>query len=171
MNDLREIVCAAGIMPVLFAEEDCARRVVDAIEATEVPVVEILQRGETAKSVLKEACRIKKSAYVGAGTVCTLEQCKEMVDLGADFIVSPGYNRERVEWCVKNGVTVIPGVSSTSEVMEAVGTGLRSSRRFPLMSLAASDILMRLRGRSPTFNSLSRVVLTIATFRSFPIRV
>ena len=60
MKALKDIVYEAGVMPVLFAETGCTPRVIGAIEQTEVPVVEILQRGELAKSVLKEACKIKK---------------------------------------------------------------------------------------------------------------
>jgi 2-dehydro-3-deoxyphosphogluconate aldolase/(4S)-4-hydroxy-2-oxoglutarate aldolase len=131
MKTFNEIVYDSGVMPILFSEPDCAETVIKAIEQTETPVVEILQRGDLAKSVLKEACRIKKTAYVGAGTICNLEQCKEAVDLGADFIVSPGYDRETVKWCVKNGIPVVPGVSTTSEVMDAVNNGATLLKAFP----------------------------------------
>ena len=80
MKALKDIVYENGVMPVLFAEEGCTEKVINAIEQTDVPVVEILQRGDIAKTVLKEACKIKKNAYVGAGTVCSLEQCKEMAE-------------------------------------------------------------------------------------------
>ena len=112
MKDLATMAYDAGVMPILFANEtSCISRVISAIEQTEIPAVEILQRGDGAKEALIEAIRIKKHTYVGAGTVCTLDHGKEMVDLGADFLVSPGYNPELVDWCVKNNVTIIPGAS------------------------------------------------------------
>lgn len=88
MKDLSCLAYNSGVMPILFAEEtDCIDRVISAIEKTEMPAVEILQRGEFAKETLIKAVKIKKNALIGAGTVCTLEHCKEMVSLGADFIV------------------------------------------------------------------------------------
>ena len=131
MKTLNEIIYRAGITPILFPKQGCIPRVISAIEQTEIPVVEILQRGDLAKSALKEACTLKKKAYIGAGTICNLESCKEVVDLGADFIVSPGYNQEMVEWCVSHNVPIIPGVSSTSEIMAAVNTGLTWLKAFP----------------------------------------
>ena len=149
MKQLKDIVYENGVMPVLFAEEGCASRVINAIEQTEVPVVEILQRGDLAKSVLKEACKIKKNAYVGAGTVCSLEQCKEVVDLGADFVVSPGYNQEMVKWCVKNNIPVVPGVSNTSEVMAAVNTGVTMLKAFPFNELGGAEYFSAIAGPFP----------------------
>lgn len=149
MKDLKTIAYETGVMPALFAQKGCAQRVVSAIEQTQMPAVEILQRGEIAKEILKEACKIKKNSYIGAGTVCNLEQCKEMVDLGADFIVSPGYNQEMVEWCVKNNITVIPGVSTTSEVMAAVNTGVTLLKGFPFNELGGTAFFDSMAGPFP----------------------
>lgn len=136
MKKFYDLIDNAGVMPTLFVEDaECINRVISAIEKTEMPAVEILQRGEEAKKALKLAAKIKNAAYVGAGTVCTLDQCKEMVDLGADFIVSPGFNPEMVEWCVKNNVPVIPGVSNTSEVMLASNLGLSVLKGYPFYEL------------------------------------
>lgn len=149
MKDLKTLAYETGVMPVLFAEEGCAHRVVSAIERCDMPAVEILQRGDIAKKILKEACRIKKNSYIGAGTVTNLEMCKEMVELGADFIVSPGYNREMVEWCVKNNITVVPGVSNTSEVMEAVNSDITLLKGFPFNELGGTSFFDSMAGPFP----------------------
>ena len=149
MKDLKTMAYETGVMPILFADKGCAERVVHAIEQTEIPAVEILQRGDLAKDVLKEACKIKKNSYIGAGTVCTLEHCKEMVDLGADFIVSPGYDQKMVDWCVNNNVTIIPGVSSTSEVMAAVNSGLTLLKGFPFYELCGTKFYDVIAGPFP----------------------
>ncbi len=150
MKNLAAMAYDAGVMPILFANEtSCISRVISAIEQTEIPVVEILQRGEGAKDALKEAVRRKKHAYVGAGTVCTLDHGKEMVDLGADFLVSPGYNPELVDWCVKNGVTIIPGVSSATEIMMAFNAGLTLLKVFPFNELGGERFLNAVSGPFP----------------------
>lgn len=151
MKNLETLVFDAGIMPILFAEEDdCAERVVRAIEQTAIPVVEILQRGGPALKVFKDAVKAKTTAYIGAGTVCTLDHCKQMVDLGADFIVSPGYNPEIVDWCVKHDVPVIPGVSTPTEVMLAVNAGIKIAKYFPFYDLGGEKYLNSMSGPFPS---------------------
>lgn len=150
MKDLATMVYDAGVMPILFANETCCiPHVISAIEQTEIPAVEILQRGEGAKNALKEAVRIKKHAYVGAGTVCTLDHGKEMVDLGADFLVSPGYNPELVDWCVKNNVAIIPGVASASDIMMACNAGLKLLKVFPFNEMGGERYLNAISGPFP----------------------
>ena len=150
MKDLNKLVFDAGIMPILLVDEvGCAQRVVSAIEQTDIPVVEILQRNDAALEVFQEAVKVKKHALIGAGTVCTLEHCKKMVDLGADFIVSPGYNPEMVDWCVRNSVPVIPGVSNPSEVMLAANAGLEVVKFFPFNELGGEVFLNAISGPFP----------------------
>lgn len=147
MKEFASKVINSGVMPILFAEEkECISRVISAIEQTEAPFVEILQRGDAAKEALKEAVKIKKNSYVGAGTVCTLDECREMVDLGADFVVSPGYNPEMIEWCAKNNVLVIPGVSTVSEVMMAVNHGFTLLKAFPFNELGGTKFFEGISG-------------------------
>ena len=150
MKDIATMAYDAGVMPILFANDTaCISQVISAIEQTQIPVVEILQRGDGAKEALAEAVRIKKHAYVGAGTVCTLDHGKEMVDLGADFLVSPGYNPELVDWCVKNNVTIIPGVSSTSDIMMACNAGLKLLKVFPFNEMGSERYLNAISGPFP----------------------
>lgn len=150
MKELNLLAYESGVMPILFAEDtESIGRVVSAIEQTKMTAVEILQRGERAEKALKEAVKLKKNAYIGAGTVCTLEHCKRVADLGADFIVSPGYNAEMVEWCVKNNLPIIPGVSNTSEVMMAVNAGLKLVKMYPFYQLGGEEYLNAIAGPFP----------------------
>ena len=68
---------------------------------------------------------------VGAGTVITLEQCKNAVARGAKFIVSPGFNEEIVVWCIEHGVGVTPGCVTPTEIMAAMSHGLKVVKFFP----------------------------------------
>ena len=68
---------------------------------------------------------------VGAGTVVNVDQCRRAVELGAKFIVSPGFDREMVSWCVEGGVPVVPGCATPSEIMAAGKLGLNVLKFFP----------------------------------------
>ena len=67
----------------------------------------------------------------GAGTVLTVEQVDAAVRAGAKFIVSPGFDAEIVDYCIKNEIPVFPGCISPSEVAQAVKRGLKVVKFFP----------------------------------------
>ena len=68
---------------------------------------------------------------VGAGTVLNIDQCERALAAGAKYIVSPGYNDELVDYCVKKGVPVLPGCVNASDITKAVNAGLRTVKFFP----------------------------------------
>ena len=49
-----------------------------------------------------------------------LEQCKLALEMGAKFIVSPGFSEEVVGYCVEHGVPVAPGCFTPPEI-KAIG--------------------------------------------------
>ena len=65
--------------------------------------MEITFRTAAAPDAIKAVVDNCPDMLVGAGTVITLEQCKKAVEMGAKFIVSPGFDAEVVKWCVDNG--------------------------------------------------------------------
>ena len=68
---------------------------------------------------------------VGAGTVVTLDQCKQALECGAKFIVAPGFDPEVVAWCVERNVPITPGCVTPTEIMAARKLGLNVVKFFP----------------------------------------
>ena len=58
-------------------------------------------------------------------------QVKLAVEMGAKFIVSPGFSDEVVGWCVENGIPVAPGCVTPTEIMAALKHGLTMVKFFP----------------------------------------
>ena len=68
---------------------------------------------------------------IGAGTVLTVAQVDRAVSAGAKFIVSPGFDAEIVDYCIKKGVAVYPGCITPTEIAQAVKRGLQVVKFFP----------------------------------------
>jgi len=85
---------------------------------------------------------IGEGLIVGAGTVLTLDQAKAARDAGAQFIVSPGLLDEIALWCIEEGLPVLPGTVTASEVQRAHALGLRAVKFFPA-ALAGGVPLLR----------------------------
>lgn len=120
------------LVPVVVMD-DAARTVetADALLAGGVDIMEITLRTPAGLDAIEQAAKNCPKMLVGAGTVLTLDQCKRSVDAGAKFIVSPGFDREIVAWCVSSGIPVLPGCVTPTEITAAMNMGLSVVKFFP----------------------------------------
>ena len=125
-------VCEAGIVPVVVLNRvEDAVPLAGALLKGGITFMEITFRTECAADCIEVISREVPDMTVGAGTVINVEQAKTAVARGAKFIVSPGLDEETVRWALDNDISVIPGTVTPTEVMKAVGMGLRVLKFFP----------------------------------------
>ncbi|MEG0752159.1 MAG: bifunctional 4-hydroxy-2-oxoglutarate aldolase/2-dehydro-3-deoxy-phosphogluconate aldolase [Oscillospiraceae bacterium] len=96
-----------------------------------IDVMEITLRTAAAIDSIKIVAKECPEMLVGAGTVISLEQAKAVVESGAQFVVSPGFDPEMVQWCVDKDITVVPGCVTPSEIMGALKIGVNVIKFFP----------------------------------------
>lgn len=121
-----------GIVPVVVMDKvENAIPTAKALLDGNVDVMEITLRTQAGLASIAEVAKNCPDTLVGAGTVINLEQCKQAVDAGAKFIVSPGFDNATVEWCVKNDISVLPGAVTPTEIMTALSYGLNVLKFFP----------------------------------------
>ena len=122
----------AGVVPVVVLDKaEDAIPTAKAMLAGGIDVMEITFRTAAAPESIKAVAENCPDMFVGAGTIITLDQCKKAVEMGAKFIVAPGFNREVVAWCVENNVPVTPGCVTPTEIMAAMELGLKVVKFFP----------------------------------------
>lgn len=102
-----------------------------ALLAGGINVMEITLRTNAAVESIRTVAKECPDMVVGAGTVLNIDQAKEVVDAGAKFIVSPGFDEETVKWCIDNDINVTPGCVTPTEIMAARKLGLRVLKFFP----------------------------------------
>lgn len=122
----------AGVVPVVVL--DHAKDAVPtarAMLAGGIDVMEITFRTAAAPDAIRAVAEACPEMLVGAGTVITLEQCKQAVECGARFIVSPGFNAQVVDWCREQGIAVTPGCVTPTELTQAMLHGLKLVKFFP----------------------------------------
>ena len=120
-----------GVVPVVVLDDvKDATPLAKAMQAGGVPCAEVTLRTAAGLSSI-EKMRKMDDMLVGAGTVITLDQCKDALSAGAQFIVSPGLNVKVVEHCLANGVAVLPGCVTPTEIMQAMELGLDTVKFFP----------------------------------------
>ena len=86
---------------------------------------------DTASNIKMLAEHFEGRMFIGAGTVLTTEQVDRAIAAGAQFIVSPGFNPVVVQYCIEKGIVITPGISSPSEIEQAIMFGLEVVKFFP----------------------------------------
>ena len=127
-----ELLGKYGLVPVVVLDHaDDAIPLGEALEAGGLPIMEVTLRTEAGLESIRRIRAAKPDYLLGAGTVLTLDQCKASVEAGASYIVSPGFNKEIVEWCLENKVDVLPGCVTPTEITMALSYGLKVLKFFP----------------------------------------
>ena len=135
------------VVPVVVLDKvEDAVPTAKAMAAGGVDVMEITFRTAAAPQCIKAVSEACPEVLVGAGTIVNLEQCKLAVEMGAKFIVSPGFSDEVVGWCVENGIAVCPGCVTPTEIMAALTHGLKMVKFFPANVYGGLKALKNLAG-------------------------
>lgn len=121
-----------GIVPVVVLDEaKDAKPLAEALCEGGLPCAEVTFRTDAAQDGIRIISEEYPDMLVGAGTVLTIDQVERAVWAGAKFIVSPGFDPEIVDYCLKKEIPVFPGCITPSEIAQAVKRGLRTVKFFP----------------------------------------
>jgi len=89
--------------------------------------------------------RLGSEVCIGAGTVLTAEQVKEVSEAGGTYIISPNLNEDVVKMTKKLGMYAIPGAFTPTEIVRAREVGADIVKVFPINAVGA-EYIRQLRG-------------------------
>ena len=116
---------------VVIKELSETDKILTALKNNGINCAEITFRTSCAKEAIEYACKNYPDMSIGAGTVINAEQCKQALDAGAQFIVSPGLSVSVAEICKENNVPYYPGCVTPTEIMQALELGITTVKFFP----------------------------------------
>jgi 2-dehydro-3-deoxyphosphogluconate aldolase/(4S)-4-hydroxy-2-oxoglutarate aldolase len=125
-----------GILPLYFhADETVSVEVLRAIFKAGIRAVEYTNRGDAALNNFKKLVEVKNSEmpemFLGVGTIKTLQQAEGYLNIGADFLVSPGLIPEVVDYANSKNIFYAPGCMTPSEIIAAENKGISFIKLFP----------------------------------------
>ena len=107
-----------GILPVVKIEaREQAAPLAECLVRAGFPAVEITFRTGACTEAIREIKKKVPGVLVGAGTVETEKQAREAMEAGAEFLISPGWNRTLAR--AFRELPDIPGCQTPGEVQEA----------------------------------------------------
>ncbi|GAA7257562.1 bifunctional 4-hydroxy-2-oxoglutarate aldolase/2-dehydro-3-deoxy-phosphogluconate aldolase [Helicobacter pylori] len=127
-----EVLQISPIVPVVVIEDlkDAVPLAQSLIEGG-IPIIEVTLRSSCALEAIELIAKNVPKMRVGAGTILNLTQLEQAQNRGAEFLISPGLTPSLLEHAKKKNMPLIPGVSSSSEVMQALEWGYNALKFFP----------------------------------------
>ena len=122
----------AGIIAVVVIDKvEHALPLSKALLAGGVDTIELTLRTSAALEAAKIIKNQVQEINLGFGTVITLDQVKAVVDVGADFAVSPGCNPKIISAARESGLSFAPGIMTPTDIEMAIEEGCRVLKFFP----------------------------------------
>ncbi|MFN3576221.1 MAG: bifunctional 4-hydroxy-2-oxoglutarate aldolase/2-dehydro-3-deoxy-phosphogluconate aldolase [Tabrizicola sp.] len=126
-----EICRLAPVVPVLVIEDPAhARPLAEALVAGGLPALEVTLRTPCALDAIRAMAEVA-GGFVGAGTLLTPADVKAAKAAGATFGVSPGATDRIVAACEDEGLPLLPGAATASEIMLLLEKGYTVQKFFP----------------------------------------
>ncbi|GAA8335610.1 bifunctional 4-hydroxy-2-oxoglutarate aldolase/2-dehydro-3-deoxy-phosphogluconate aldolase [Helicobacter pylori] len=127
-----EVLQISPIVPVVVVEniKDAVPLAQSLIEGG-IQIIEVTLRSSCALEAIELIAKNVPKMRVGAGTILNSTQLEQAQNRGAEFLISPGLTIKLLEYAKKKDMPLIPGVSSSSEVMQALELGYSALKFFP----------------------------------------
>ncbi|UOS11942.1 bifunctional 4-hydroxy-2-oxoglutarate aldolase/2-dehydro-3-deoxy-phosphogluconate aldolase [Helicobacter pylori] len=127
-----EVLQISPIVPVVVVEniKDAVPLAQSLIEGG-IQIIEVTLRSSCALEAIELIAKNVPKMRVGAGTILNPTQLEQAQNRGAEFLISPGLTIKLLEYAKKKDMPLIPGVSSSSEVMQALELGYNALKFFP----------------------------------------
>jgi len=105
-----------------------------------IKFIELTLSIDNAAGLIAELKKEFPQAQIGAGTVLSIEDCKSVLDAGADFVVAPCVNPEVIKMCNEKDVLCLPGTATPTEVYNCYTLGCEIVKIFPGETLGTAFI-------------------------------
>ena len=137
-----QVMQDAPVIPVIVLH-DVAHAVpmARALVAGGIRMLEVTLRTPQALACMEAIAKEVPEAVVGAGTVRSAQDAAAAAKAGAQFAVSPGYTRTLGQACRDQGLSLLPGVATGSEILLAQEDGYTHLKFFPAMQAGGPAML------------------------------
>jgi 2-dehydro-3-deoxyphosphogluconate aldolase / (4S)-4-hydroxy-2-oxoglutarate aldolase len=150
LRDVLDLAAFGPVIPVIvFQRVEDAVPLARALVDGGVRVLEVTLRTPAALPAMEAIARAVPEAVLGAGTLRSPADVRRAKDAGCVFGVSPGYTAELGAACRSQGLPLLPGVATASEVLAAEADGLRFLKFFPAAAAGGLAMLKALAGPFP----------------------
>ena len=168
-RDTGEWIRTAGLVPVLRASSaEEAMALTRAMHAGGVDVIEVTTTVPGAADVLRQLKQeFGETLLLGAGTVTTAAECAELIDAGAEFVVSPSLHPDVIQMTKARGKLMVSGALTPTEIITAWRAGADVVKVFPCSAMGGASYLKAIKAPFPQIPLIPTGGVTLTTARDF----
>ena len=149
-QEVRALIEKIGIVPIIrTASPEEARFAAEAVWQGGIPIVEITMTIPQALDVITELVKTMPRLLVGAGTVVNQDLALQCFDVGAQFLVTPGFSQKTVAAAHNLDMLIMAGALTPTEVMSAWDAGVDFVKIFPCSNMGGPSYIKALKGPLP----------------------
>lgn len=149
-NQVQALLAACPLVPVIAIHKpEHALPLGRALVAGGINILEITLRTPYGLDAIRELRAELPDAWVGAGTVTTVEQYRDVDQAGAQFVITPGVTEALLDHSISADAPLLPGVSTLSEMMLGYQKGFRHFKFFPAAVSGGTAALKAFSGPFP----------------------
>ena len=162
-----ELIKSLRIVPVVaISDASKAQDLANALVAAGLPIAEITLRTPASLEALKIAAN-NKDLHVGVGSLRNGEDLKKAIDAGATFAVSAGFSPSVAAEANKQGIPYFPGVSTPTEMLQAINEGITTLKFFPAETLGGVNALKAMSAPFPGISFMPTGGITAANAQQY----
>jgi 2-dehydro-3-deoxyphosphogluconate aldolase/(4S)-4-hydroxy-2-oxoglutarate aldolase len=145
-----DVLDLAPVIPVVVVDSvEQAVPLARALVRGGIPVIEITLRSAAGLGAIEAVASEVEGMVVGAGTVVTPEQVRQVQDAGAQFLVTPGSPPRLLDAALASGLPLLAGAGTLTEMLTLAEAGLEAMKFFPAEASGGRPYLSAVAGPCP----------------------
>ena len=142
-----QVMQDAPVIPVIVLDDEShAVPLARALLAGGIRMLEVTLRTPVALRCIERIAQEVPGAVAGAGTLRSAADAQAARRAGASFAVSPGFTPELSAACRDQGLPLLPGVATGSEILQAMAHGHTEMKFFPALQAGGVPMLKAWQG-------------------------
>lgn len=130
-----------GVEPDYFA------KIMEASFKAGLQAIEITLNTESALDIIQDnRGKVPGNKFLGAGTVCSMEEAEQAIEAGAMFLVTPSLNTEVIKYANSKNIPVVAGALTPTEIYNAWAAGAAMIKVFPCGQAGGPGYIREIRG-------------------------
>lgn len=168
-DQVEQRITGIGVVPVVRASSP--QKAIDAARAVcagGIPIIELTMTVPGAIDAIRELRRsMPADVLIGAGTVLDAKTAAKCIEAGAEFLVSPGFNRATVRYARREGILIMAGALTPTEVITAWSAHADFVKVFPCGNVGGPSYIRALKAALPQIPMIPTGGVNAATATQF----
>jgi 2-dehydro-3-deoxyphosphogluconate aldolase / (4S)-4-hydroxy-2-oxoglutarate aldolase len=135
-----------AIAVIRAPKRQLGKQMAQATAAGGMGLIEITWNSDQAPELIAELRSELPECLIGTGTLFTVEDVKNAIASGAQFLFSPHTNPAMIQVAKQAEIPMIPGALSPTEIINAWQTGASCVKVFPISAVGGVNYIKSIKG-------------------------